>query len=439
MGAVVPVAWSQTPSAPLSSVARPALEFKFDTQEGKVYVVEGSSDGANWVQVSPPVFGDGQPATVRLRVDGADGRVRYPQYRPQEVDPALYGPAPVAQDVEGRTLLLNDNGRERQLILFREIQGQYVGVLRTDATHARSFTYKALRTAQDTLRLELTYHDSTTAVATLQFLDQELGTYQMREFGSTGILQGVEAGGFGLHTARPAGNTDAALPTALAGSSLLALQGGRATRMEFLSPDEVVMHHADGSQANLPYNYDLNSPGRGTVRITLPSEETLVYDLNLTGGGSGTLNQNVAPPPGQLPPAGDTPNSGSFNLPPKAAPPPLNPNCPPKSLDGKSIILSGSELITLYFQADGTGTAVKEIGGSVEVTPFFYDYSPNGAASASLYVTYPGVTRDQVNDYDLDFNADCTGTYQASSFKNGESNLVSNGGFSTGGGVSGHQ
>ncbi|MDB6135776.1 MAG: hypothetical protein JWM59_4019 [Verrucomicrobiales bacterium] len=439
MGAVVPVAWSQTPSAPPSSVARPALEFKFDTQEGKVYVVEGSSDGTNWAQVSPPVFGDGQPATVRLRVDGADGRIRYPYYRPQEVDAALYGPAPGVQGLEGRTLLLNDNGRERQLILYKEIQGQHVGVLKTDATHVRSFTYKAVRTAQDTLRLELTYFDKTTAVATIQFLDQGLGTYQMREYGTGGILQGVDAGGFGLHTARPAGNADSSLPATFAGSSLLAIQGGRVTRMEFLSPDEVVLHHADGSQDSLPYDYDLNSPGKGTVRITLPSEETLVYDLSLTGGGSGTLTQNVAPPPGQLPAAGDTPNSGSFNLPPKDAPPPMNSNCPPKSLDGKSIILSGSDPVTLYFQADGTGTSVKERGGSVEITPFFYDYSPNTSASANLSVTFPGVTKDKVNDYDLDFNADCTGTYQASSFQNGESNLVSNGGFSTSGGVTGHQ
>ncbi len=420
-------------------MVRAALEYKFETQEGKVYVVEGSRNGQVWEQVSPPVFGDGLPATARLRVDGADGRIRYAQYRAQEVDPALYGPAPVAGDLGGQTLLLNDNGQERQVILYKESQGVRRGVLKTDATHARSFTYKALRTAQDSIRLELTYFSGTTAVATLRFFDGTLGSYQLRDYDLKGQLQGVEAGGFGLHTARPPGNADTSLPSALAGTSQIFTQGGRSTRLEFLTPDEVVLHHDDGSQETLSYDYDLNSPSKGTLRIGLPSGATLVYDMALTAGGSGIFNQTVEPPPGQLPPPGNAPSPGSFGIPPKPVPPPQSPDCPPKSLDGKSIVLSSSDPVTLYFQGDGTGTAVRERGGSVEVTPFSYDYSRNGSASASLSVTFPGATTDKVDDYDLDFNPDCTGTYQTNSFQNGESNLVSNGGFATGGGVAGHK
>lgn len=437
LGAVVPAAWSQTPPPPPPPVVRAALEYKFDTEEGKVYVVEGSMNGKTWVQVSPPVFGDGQPASARLKVDAAEGQPRYAQYRAGEVDPALYGPAPVS--LEGQTLLLNDNGRERQVILYKEIQGLRRGVLKTDATHARSFTYKALRTGQDSIRLELTYFDHTTAVANLRFFDGSLGSYQLRDYDLTGHVQGIEAGGFGLHSARPPGNADTTLPSTLAGTSQLFTQGGRSTRLEFLSPDEVVLHQEDGSQETRSYDYDLNSPGKATLRISLPSGATAVYDMSLTAGGSGSFSQTTEPPPGQLPqPGNNTPSNGGFDLPPTPTPPAQKPDCPPKSLDGKSIVLSSSDPITLFFQADGTGTAVRERGGSVEVTPFTYDYSRNGSASANLSVTFPGAATDKVDDYDLDFNPDCTGTYQNSSFNNGESNIVSNGGFSTGGGAAGH-
>jgi hypothetical protein len=436
LGVGIPAA-SIAQETPPPPVLRAGLEYRFDTEEGKVYVIEGSSNGGQtWVQVSPPVFGDGNPATAKVRIDGADGQRRHSQYRAQEVDPALYGPAPVAEAMAGQTLLLNDNGRERQVILYK--YGNR-GVLKTDASHFRSFTYRALRNAQDGVRIELTYFDKTTALVTLKFLDPTLGSYQFREFDLAGNVQGVEAGGFGLYSARPPGNADTSLPAALAGTSQVFTQGGHTTRLEFLSPDEVILHRDDGTQQTLGYSYDLNSSSRAMLRISLASGSTLVYDMSLTESGSGTFNQTTEPPAGQPPaPGGNPPPSpGSFGMPPTPTPPPQKPDCPPKSLDGKSIVLSSSDPVTLYFQPNGTGIAMRQRGGSVEATPFTYDYSPNGAASASLSITFPGAATDKVDDYDLDFKPDCTGTYQTNSSENGESNLVSNGGFSTGGGVAG--
>lgn len=422
---------------PAQTDLKPALEYRFSTEAGKVYVVEGSGDGQTWVGLTPPIFGDGSLAKAFLTADRADGQRRYAQYRAAEVSPELFGPAPL--DVQGRTLMLNDQGKPREVVLFRDgVEGRQ-GFVKIDADHARRFTWKSLRTAQDRMRLELTYLDGTTSTLSLRFFDGTLGSYEMRDFDAAGLVQGVDAGGFGLHPNRLSGSADASLPNALSGTSLLVSEGGRSTRMEFLSPDEVVLHFDDGSQSTRDYDYDVNSPATGTLRVISATGGASVYQLSLTAGSSGTYKKLLEPPPGQVPNPGNVPQSGAFDLPPRPVAPPNGGNCPPPSLDGRSLILNSSDPVTLIFQSDGTGKLLRERAGVMDLIPFLYDYSPTSSSGASLAIVFPGASSDKIEDYELEFNPDCSGTFQANSFHNGEPSSVFSGGFSTGSGVRGKQ
>lgn len=406
---------------------RAAQEYTFPTVDGTVYLVEGSLDGRTWTLLAGPVFGDG--AAARAPVGPA--AKPHQKLRLRTVDPSAYGPS--TPQLGGKTLVLNDQGRARQLIFFPSIQGVRRGVLKTDAAHARSFLWQARRLSNTKAVAEVRYFDGSTSQVDLAFSDEQLGSYQLRDMDPAGTVQGTEGGGFSLHAGRIRDTlAGAALPNTLAGQKLLLEEGGQVTRFDFAADGTVSLVRPDGSADPRHYQLTRNGPSQADLRIDAPNGLGAVYQLQLSTQATGTYQRMPLPLPGGGFPSGFLPRPGSFNVP--TVPVVANSTTgPPRSLGGKVLQLNGDDPVTLTFQSDGTGTATREEDGSVEVTPFTYSYAPTDEDEASLALTYPGAQTDRVEDYDLDFSDPSSGTYRTSKYNGGSLARATSGSFNTGG------
>ncbi len=400
--------------------------YTFDTVEGAAYLIEGTVNGEDWVTVAGPIFGDGTKAQAMLPAEAAE----YGQLRVRPVSAASYEPATTA--LGGKTIALNDNGKVRQLVLFASSQGVTRGMLKTDAQHARSVVWKARRISASQVSVALQFFDGTTSTVDLKFSNGQLGTYQMRDLSGSGQLQVMEAGSFSTHVGRMRDNpSQAALPSALVGQTIGFEEAGDLTRMFFASGTNVVVTKPDGTTEVGKYTYDITSPVIASLNIETPGQAGQNYQLEPEIPGAGGFNRT--PMIGGAPAPNTPPQPGNFNIPSG----PVVPNSatgPPRSLEGRVLEMGGSNPVTLTFNEDGTGTATREDGGSVEVTPFTYDYAPTGEDEASLAITYPGADTDRVEDYDLDFNGANGGSFEGSIYEGGELSQSSSGNFNTGAG-----
>lgn len=390
----------------------PALEYRFETRPGAVYELQCSRDGETWEKVAGPFFGHGEPVEGFLRGEAAARRLF--RYRVQELDPASIGPAP--EKLRKQTLVFNDEGEPRQFVFFDAERG----MLKTDAFHARSFTAEQRRVAPDRLEVNLTYHDGSRARLELRFLDGRLGTARWRQTGVSGEPEFSDVGPFSLHPGRlPETSGAVSLPEDLTGKSLLFASGSQSTRLEFTSPREVTVYQAGADPVVLPYVYELESFKSGMLQLERPDGALVEYALDLKGPASGSFLKSENPAGGEGPAPAPLSSDGNFNLSTEPEQP-VNPNCPPPDLAGHSFYLAGSDPVTLMFNADGSGNALRRANGSVEVTPFTYSYTRSGRTSASLTLTFPGAVNDLIEDYTLNFNEDCGGSYERSEFEGGQ-------------------
>ena len=400
--------------------------YEFATVDGAAYLIEGTQNGETWVTLAGPVFGDGLTAQAMLPADAA----RYRQFRVRPVSATAYEPAITA--LGGKTIALNDNGKARQLILFASSQGVTRGILKTDAGHARSFVWKAKRTSESNVSVSLQFFDGTTSAVDLKFSNGQLGTYQMRDRSLSGRIQVLEAGIFSTHSGRIRDNPgQAVLPSVLLGQNIGFEEGGDLTRMFFSTNGNVVISRPDGTTDVQQYSYEVKSRVLADLKVEGPGQPAQNYQMGLDSQATGNFNR--VPMVGGVPIPNSPPQPGSFNVPTG----PVVPNSatgPPKSLEGRVLQLNGDQPVTLTFHGDGTGTATREEDGSVEVTPFTYDYAPTDEDEASLAITYPGADSDRVEDYDLDFDGTFSGSFQGSIFEGGELAHSNSGIFNTGGG-----
>ena len=408
---------------------RPLMQYQFPTAESAAYLVEGSHDGQTWTTVAGPVFGDGGMARSILP------DASFPQWRVRVVNTASYGPA--TTQLGGKTIILNDQGRARQLIFFPAVQGGVRrGVLKTDADHARGFVWKVRRTDGAAATVELTYWDGTSSTIGLNFSNSQLGVYQMRDRDPGGVVQVTEGGGFSLHPGRIRDDPhEAVLPAAIEGQSLLLEEGGAVTRLDVGTDGNVSLVRPDGSTVTRQYHYARKMPGQAELRLESHGVPGEIYQLQLTSQATGSFNRMPLPLPGNVLPPGTLPQAGTFNVP--TGPVVANSTTgPPRSLNGKVLQLNGDDPVTLTFNSDGTGTATRAENGSVEVTPFTYDYSPTDEDEASLALTFPGALTDRVEDYDLEFRGHAGGSFRGSSFEGGERASSTTGTFNTNTGAS---
>lgn len=426
LGGAVPVR-TVAQEKPQASIT-PAVVYEFQSVDGAAYMLEGRVGNGAWAEVAGPLFGNG--SMLRTTVAAGPG---WSEYRLRNLDVGTLGPA--TTQLGGKTLALNDAGTARQVVFFPPIQGVRRGFLIIDANHARSFTWTANRTSGEQMSVELSYFDNSKSTLNLDFSNSQLGSYQMRDRDVAGKVQVMESGPFSLHLGRIRDAVNqAVLPATINGQSLLLSEGGAETRFDFGNDGTVTLHLPDGTTEVQRYNYTRSSvPGQADLKIEVPGVRAQIYQITANSQATGNYTRFplVVPGGGIVP--GVLPQPGIINIP--TAPVVANSNTgPPKSLTGKTLELEGDEPVTLTFHGDGTGTATRDEGdGSVEVTPFTYDYSPTDDDEASLALTFPGAQSDRVEDYDLNFGPNNSGSYRSSSYNNGELATTGTGTFNAAG------
>jgi len=400
---------------------------EFQTTDGAAYMVEGSNNGQTWTQIAGPLFGNGGLARALL-----PQRPSYTQRRVRVLNEASLLPG--TSQWEGKSILLNDGGRPRQIIFFPTAQGVRRGMLKTDATHARSFTWKSSRQTAAESTVVLEYLDGTKSTLSLKFSTVQLGGYELHDQDPAGNFQVSEAGSFSLHEGQIQDMLSrVVLPTNIGGQQWMIEEGGALTRFDFGNDGTVTVNYPGGSTEKRNYQFARGTnPANGALKITSSNQTSpgLQYQVQMTTQGTGNTSRMPLPIPGQPLPPGTLPLPGNVNI-PTARVITQSTTGPPSSLNGKTLQLNGNEPVTLTFHSDGTGTATREENGSVEVTPFIYNYSPTDDDEASLALIYPGAQTDRVEDYDLDFSANGSGSFRSSSFEGGELAQNSTGSFNT--------
>jgi hypothetical protein len=348
------------------------------------------------------------------------------RYRLRYADPASLGHAPMV--LAGHSVIMENRGVPVEVVFINAVRG----FLRVEGRHSRSFTYTWDKTGPDEGEAILRGLDNSFTLLRLSFLDGQLGQWGMEDIPSPQaaalIARTVDAGAFVFQEGRLRRRPEhAALPDDPAGHSLLLNEAGRLTHVTFTSAATMTLTTPDGVVLAGKFVWDQANRTRGELRLEPAGGPPLVLALEVTAPGTGKFEEvKVGGEPG-----GHPPRNGTFTLPDDREPPP-DPNCPPESLAGLSILISDSAPCTLTFNANGTGMQTKEVNGAYEVTTFLYSYSRTGGRSASVAITFHGAAGDLIDDYEMEFNADCTGDFQRESSANGSASGSTSGTFGPG-------
>lgn len=420
--AFAPAAAAQ--SLPAPGIA-PARHFQFTPQPGTAWYLDGTTDGQTWAEQAGPFFANGA-AVHHLQPAGTAKK-----FRLRYVDPATVGHAPVV--LAGTSLIMEKAGRPIEVVFMNPVRG----ILRLDAGHARTFTYTWLKTSADGGEAILSGADGTFTLLRLKFSDAALGRWGMEDIPNAAaaalITKTLDSGAFSFREGRfRRGQQNATLPGNLTGRSLLLNEAGRHSHVTFTGATTASVRTAGGATLEATYAYDPEDATRATLQLDLPNAEPrplqLELELELDAPGTGTFTE-VPATAGQ-----PSSHSGSFTLPDEQEPPP-NPNCPPGTIAGLSFLIRDSSPCTLTFLADGTGMISKEVNGALQMTPFLYSYSCTGGRSAKVSLTFPGGSGDAIDEFDMNWNDDCTGDFKRESFANGTAAGTGQGTFAPGGGL----
>jgi hypothetical protein len=410
-----------TPAASIET----ATEYEFQTVDGAAYVVEGRGASPEWATVAGPIFGDGGKSRALLPARAA---ATMKEFRVRAVPVNAYGPA--TSQLGDKTLLLNDEDRRRMLIFFPMSHGVRRGYMKLDEDHACSFVWKVRRTSAAAETVELTYFDGSKGTVDLEFSNGLLGTYQLRDRDATGVVKVMEAGPFSLHKGIiQTGAEDNVLPESVGGLSVMFSEAGALTRFDFSNNHTVSLLMPDNTTEIYSYTYTRHSPDTGSLRLEAPGMMPQDYQLRMNSQATGNFNRLPMTLPGGGLVPGLLPGAGIIVIP--TTPVVVNSATgPPTSLSGKTLELSGDDPVTLTFNSDGTGTSTREDSeGSVEVTPFTYNYTPTDDDEATLSLIYPGAETDRVEEYDLDFDDNGGGSYNSRTYEGGERATSGSGSF----------
>ncbi len=401
----------------------PARHVRFTPQPGTAWYLEGTADGQAWREVAGPFFATGAAVDHLLPADAET------QFRLRYVDPATIGRAPVT--VEGHSVVMEHSGKRVEAVFMNAARG----FLRIDGEggNMRGFTYVWLKKAPDEGEAILSGLDGTFTLLRLKFSDGQLGRWGMEDIpfpqDAANVRETLDGGAFTYREGRfRRGLQHAALPGTLKGSGMALNEGGQLTHLDFTSETEVILTAATGRSVQGTYAYDPENITQGELNLHLTDGPVLDLSLELTSPGMGRFEEIFSPGV----PGGAISRSGTFTLPEEQSPP-ANPDCPPDGLAGLSFVINDSSPCTLTFNGDGTGMQTKEAEGATEFTPFTYDYSRTGGNSASVAVTFPGAGGDLIDDYQMEFDDDCSGSFQRDSSANGAATVSETGTFGPGG------
>jgi hypothetical protein len=375
-----------------------ARQIRFTPARGTAWMVEASAGGTAWHDIAGPFFGTGRNVQHFLP-GGAEGlRLRY-------IDPATVGLAPLHP--AGLSFQLDHQGKLRE-VLFLDDEN---GLLRLDDDHARTFTAAWTKSAADEIEAVLSGADGSFTLLRLFYTAKGAGRWGMEDIpgpqAAATVGRMLDEGGFAQSGQRPArGDGSIKAPTDLSGRRMVLAAGGEVRVLEFQGADTVTLRRGTEAPQTGTYGYDPADDVSGVLHLDVGgSSSTQLLSMNSSSTGS------LRAPGSTLPPA-------TFAM-PEAPAEPLNEECPPRGIAGRSFIFADSTPCTLTFYANGEGVQRKEVNGVARVTHFRYRYSLTGGDKASVAVTFPGAAGDMADEYDLEFDDDCSGNYKRSSFTGG--------------------
>jgi hypothetical protein len=286
----LPVGQAQQPSALKIFTA---IEVEFDTVPGQVYLLQGSSNLVDWVNIGQPVFALGNKVT-QVFSTRSGGEVSYGNYRLQIQTAPTNDLAPWT--LAGLTLQLDDTPGHDLLRFLTDTTGEESG------PSPDPFTYTFSRPGLNQVRLELVFADQETQVLTLSFTSPGLGTWAREEIRNgqvtdrdTGTFHVVSGGSPGNPGGGDGGTTpgaDLPVPTTLTGLAYAFQAGDDPERLEFTTATEGVEYeeHKPGHD-NHRFTYEYTLTGTNTARLVVGFKvgKWHEYELTFASGAQGTF------------------------------------------------------------------------------------------------------------------------------------------------------
>ena len=409
-----------------------AVEVEYETELGKSYTLQGSSNFVSWTSLGEYLPGTGRKVD-RIFSTKNGTEVKYSYYRLATVDGPTNGFAPWT--LGGISVEMDDQPGGDVTKFLTDTNGQDLSGVDTD-----NFSYLYSRLGDSSAKAEITYASNRTTTVTFEFTGLGVGTWSSDEF-RNGKLKRHDAGPFRITGVAPAvgGSTTLvnpnvvvappvappAPPVSLAGLDYYFQSSGVPDRYQFTSA--IAGREIQGTpQEGTPTNafacvYTVTSASTATLQINFGyygvGGDRYDCDLTFTDGSAGhfvrrTYRRGVlkhtdngafsqdsslgasAPTAGA---GGTTPPPAVTNIPPTwppvvtatAAPAPL------ATLSGQTFYVYTSPSPDQYrfastFYGYATPNAVRS--GEVETVPggnvYMYTYSNTAPNQASLVITY---------------------------------------------------
>lgn len=386
---------------------RHAVEVEVETERGRGYQLQRSTNMVDWQAVEDTVYGHGGRES-RLYSTKQEDKGIQEYYRVVIVDVPTNGLAP--WNVTGLTINLDNSPSGDHLQFLTDTNGVKSGVT------PDPFIYTFTRTGTNEVRIEThppTYYFDRRSVYTFTFTAPDHGTWIRDEF-RKGKLKDRDVGVFsipglagqGTGGTNPPPVVPTEIPTALTGLAYTFQSGESPDRLEFTtatSGTEFGDDATDDSLDRFTYTHSLDTTNTASVVVTFKpgrwDEYALTYDT--AAGGTymrkkfqdGVLVKTVR---------------GAFSV---VVMPPVDPGSGGSGGGGSGSMPTGSSLAGLiYTMDDGSTHVVKLVVESAAEgtqlddsapTSFTYTYAVAGASTANLVVRFKA---DKWDEYDLTFN-----------------------------------
>lgn len=398
-----------------------AVEVEFETETGKLYQLQGSSNLTDWVDIGAPVFGVGKTISQVFSTRGG-GEVNYHNYRLHTSEGPTNGFAPWT--FAGLTVNFDDQ-LEGDLVKFiTATNGVDLGEAPDD------FLYSFTRTSLNEVRLVLNYgamyygvpSSNKIDVITMTFTAANIGTWVRDEF-RKGQMKDRDMGVFSIVTGTnqpPTGGgtnqppiVNAPIPTALTGWTYAFQSGEHPDRLVFstsASGTEFGDDVNDDEPNFFTYTYSLTTSNTASLVVTFKAGKYDQYDITFKNGAQGSfvrkeydnnllkdtdrgaLSAIVIPPTN-----GNTNDNGTVTTPPSA----------PSGFT--YTMLSGDIPERLIFTSATAGTQLDDSAPS----SFTYTYTVKAANQVQMLVRFKS---DKWDEYDLVFTDGRAGVFTRRQF-----------------------
>lgn len=448
---------------------RHATEIEFETEHGRYYQLQSSTNMVDWHNVEDPIYGHGGHER-RLRSTRPDNGPGHEYFRINVTDAPTNGFAPWS--LKGISVELDDEPGGDVMKFTQENAGLDVSEGDSDP-----FTYSFVRSGNNEAKAELVYASNKVDQLTFAFTGPGVGTWSRDEY-RDGKLKDHDAGPFRIVGINAAANTNSgtinpnviiappvanpAPPTSLSKLVYYFQSSGVPDRYEFIDDRngrEVQGVVQEGQPTNgLVYTYTVLTPNTASLVLSFGyygmGGDRYECDLTFTDGSaghfvrrlyrrgvlkdtdSGAFSQNL-----QLNTGGSTGSTGGATT-PSSWPPLVTPTAPPAapaSLTSMTYYVYTAQFPDQYrFVAGHYGYAMPGASADQELevseggNVYMYTYTNHSATNATLVITYGyynlGGDREE---YDLNYVDGSTAIFNRRLYRGGVIYTNQSGIFST--------